>query len=100
MSSSLFIALCTELFFFKRFCNLQVTEARLKELFSEKGIVTDVQLKYTEDGKFRRFGFVGYKTEEEASAALDFFNNTCVDTARITVEHCAGLGTLDCCVFT
>ncbi|XP_001605134.2 probable RNA-binding protein 19 [Nasonia vitripennis] len=69
-----------------------VTETKLKELFSEKGIVTDVQLKYTEDRKFRRFGFVGYKTEDEASAALDFFHNSCIDTARITVERCAGLG--------
>lgn len=72
---------------------LQVTDAKLRELFSQKGVVTDVQLKYTEDGKFRRFGFIGYKTEEQAAAALEFFNNTCIDTSRITVEYCAGLGT-------
>ena len=70
----------------------QVTEKRIKDLFGEKGTVTDVQLKYTEDGKFRRFAFVGYKTEEEAAEALNFFNNTCIDTSRIAVEHCAGLG--------
>ena len=58
--------------------NFQVTEQKLKEIFSEKGIVTDVQLKYTPDGKFRRFGFVGYQTEEEASAAVNYFNNTCI----------------------
>ncbi|XP_015109002.1 probable RNA-binding protein 19 [Diachasma alloeum] len=69
-----------------------VTETKLKDIFSEKGIVTDVQLKYTKDGKFRRFGFVGFKTEEQAQAALNFFHKTCIDTARITVELCAGLG--------
>ncbi|XP_015516900.2 probable RNA-binding protein 19 [Neodiprion lecontei] len=69
-----------------------ITENRLKEIFSEKGIVTDVQLKYTKDGKFRRFGFVGLKTEEQAQNALDYFNNTCIDTTKINIEHCAGLG--------
>ncbi|XP_063989754.1 probable RNA-binding protein 19 [Diachasmimorpha longicaudata] len=69
-----------------------VNDTKLKEIFSEKGIVTDVQLKYTKDGKFRRFGFVGFKTEEQAQAALNFFHKTCIDTARITVELCAGLG--------
>ena len=72
--------------------NFQVTEQKLKEIFSEKGIVTDVQLKYTPDGKFRRFGFVGYQTEEEASAAVNYFNNTCINTTQISVDFCLGLG--------
>ncbi|XP_066598497.1 probable RNA-binding protein 19 isoform X2 [Prorops nasuta] len=69
-----------------------VTDKRLREIFSEKGIVTDVQLKYTKDGKFRRFGFIGFKTEEEAKTAKEYFDKTCVDTAKISVEHCANLG--------
>ncbi|KAJ8675478.1 hypothetical protein QAD02_011264 [Eretmocerus hayati] len=69
-----------------------VTETRIKDLFGQKGDVTDVQLKYAPDGKFRRFGFVGFKSEEQAAAALEFFNNTCIDTCRISVDYCAALG--------
>lgn len=69
-----------------------ITDTKLKELFSQKGVVTDVQLKYTKDGKFRRFGFIGYKTEEQAKLAQFFFDQTYIDTCKIIVEQCAGLG--------
>ncbi|KAL6261672.1 hypothetical protein P5V15_006761 [Pogonomyrmex californicus] len=69
-----------------------VTDTKLKELFSEKGIVTDVQLKYTKEGKFRRFAFIGYKTEEQAKLAQSYFDQTFIDTCKISVEHCANLG--------
>lgn len=55
--------------------------------------MTDVQLKYTKDGKFRQFAFVGYKTEEQAQLAQSYFNQTYVDTNKISVEQCANLGT-------
>ncbi|EZA55442.1 hypothetical protein DMN91_001735 [Ooceraea biroi] len=69
-----------------------VTDVKLKELFSRQGIVTDVQLKYTKDGNFRRFAFIGYKTEEQATLAQSYFDKTCIDTCRISVELCANLG--------
>ncbi|GLH00023.1 Heterogeneous nuclear ribonucleoprotein 87F [Gryllus bimaculatus] len=69
-----------------------VTEAKLKEVFSEKGNVTDVQLKYTSDGKFRHFGFVGFLDNEQASQAVEYFNNTFINGSRIRVEFCAALG--------
>ena len=31
--------------------------------------------------------FVGYKTEADATAALEYFNNTFVDTSKIQVEY-------------
>jgi multiple RNA-binding domain-containing protein 1 len=71
---------------------LQITTGNLHEIFSEKGIVTDVQLKYTKDGKFRHFGFVGFETEEDAQNAVEYFNNSCIKASRIKVEICAGLG--------
>ena len=55
--------------------------------------MTDVQLKY-KNGIFRRFGFVGYKKEDDAKAALDYFNNTFIGSSRIQVELCADLGML------
>ncbi|XP_031835387.2 putative RNA-binding protein 19 isoform X1 [Nomia melanderi] len=69
-----------------------ITDTKLKELFSQKGLVTDVQLKYTKDGVFRRFAFIGFKTEEEAIAAKEYFDKTCIETSRISVDQCASLG--------
>ncbi len=54
--------------------------------------VTDVQLKYTKDGKFRNFGFVGFKTEEEAKNAQKYYNGTFLGAAKISVEISADLG--------
>lgn len=70
----------------------QVTNDSLKEIFSQKGEITDVQLKYTKDGKFRNFGFVGYRTEEQAAAAQAYFDGTCIRSMKVQVEVCANLG--------
>lgn len=48
--------------------------------------MTDVKLKHTKDGKFRQFGFIGFKTVEEANKAIDYFNNTFIDASRIVVS--------------
>lgn len=64
----------------------------MRSLFSERGDVTDIQLKYTKDGKFRQFGFIGYRTEEQANEAIGFFNGTCISTNQISVELCVSLG--------
>ncbi|KAM7347621.1 putative RNA-binding protein 19 [Cochliomyia hominivorax] len=72
-----------------------ITEEKLRNLFGSKGTITDMQLKYTPDGKFRQFCFIGYQTEEEAQEAIKFFNNTCIQTNRIRVEMCANLGSED-----
>lgn len=63
-------------------------------MFSEKGTVTDVQLKYTPEGKFRQFAFIGYQNEEEAEEAIRHFDRMCVSNNFISVSHCAALGTL------
>ncbi|XP_018562957.1 probable RNA-binding protein 19 [Anoplophora glabripennis] len=69
-----------------------VTEEALRELFGQKGTVTDVQLKYTPEGKFRRFGFIGYQNESEAEEAIASLNNTFLKTSKISVENCTVLG--------
>lgn len=69
-----------------------MTEDKIREIFREKGSITDIQLKYTKDGKFRQFGFVGYEKEESAQEAVDYFNNTFINTSKVTVELCAALG--------
>lgn len=64
---------------------LQIKEERLRKLFSEKGVVTNCNLKYTSDGVFRKFAFIGYKTESAATNAIKYFNNTFIDTNKIIV---------------
>lgn len=70
----------------------QITAEELKDIFGEKGEVTDIQLKYTKDGKFRNFGFIGYRTEEQASQAKEYFNDTCIKSMKISVQDCSNLG--------
>lgn len=53
-----------------------------------------MKLKYTLDGKFRHFAFVGYKSEEEAEEAAKYFDNACLKTSRLKVEICERLGNL------
>ncbi|XP_043571783.1 probable RNA-binding protein 19 isoform X1 [Chiloscyllium plagiosum] len=67
-------------------------DERFKTLFGAFGTLTDCTLKFTKDGKFRKFGFVGFKTEEEAQAALKHFNKSYIDTSRIAVEFCKSFG--------
>lgn len=61
-------------------------EDRFRKMFADFGTLTDCTLKFTKDGKFRKFGFVGFKTEEDAEKALKHFNKSFVDTSRVTVS--------------
>lgn len=70
----------------------QITDAKLRDQFSEAGIVTDIQLKYTKEGRFRQFAFVGFQNEAQGLAAVQQFNRTCIATSRIVVEQCEALG--------
>ncbi|KAF3695836.1 putative RNA-binding protein 19 RNA-binding motif protein 19 [Channa argus] len=67
-------------------------EDRFRSMFAAFGTVTDCALKFTKDGKFRKFGFVGFKAEEDANRALKHFNKSFVDTSRVTVEMCKAFG--------
>lgn len=44
------------------------------------------------DGTSRRFGFVGYRSEQEAREALDYFHRTFIDTSRIQVDLAKKIG--------
>jgi multiple RNA-binding domain-containing protein 1 len=68
-----------------------ISEQKIQKLFGDKGVITDVQLKF-KDGKFRQFGFVGFKDEESAGEAVKYFNGTYIGSSKISVEPCASLG--------
>jgi multiple RNA-binding domain-containing protein 1 len=63
-----------------------LTQERFRQHFEKIGPVTDAKLMYTAEGRFRKFGFIGYKNRELAQEAVAYFNNTFIDTSRITVE--------------
>ena len=67
-----------------------VTPALLKQHFSQskgpEGTITDVKVVLRQDGTARRFGFVGFKTNEEASKAKEWYDKTFIDSTRVRVE--------------
>jgi RNA recognition motif. (a.k.a. RRM, RBD, or RNP domain) len=67
-----------------------ITPARLQDHFESKkgpgGSLTDVKVALKPDGTSRRFGFVGYKTEKQATAGKEWFDRTFIDSTRISVS--------------
>lgn len=64
----------------------------LRDLFKPLGEVTDARIIRTPDGRSRRFGFVGFRTREDAVRARQAMNGAYVETAPVQVEfaHAAG----------
>ncbi|MEE6513442.1 hypothetical protein FKM82_021097 [Ascaphus truei] len=69
-----------------------IKEDRFRDLFAAFGTLTDCSLKYTKEGKFRKFGFIGFGSEDEAREALSHFNKSFIDTSRVSVELCKSFG--------
>ncbi|XP_026545289.1 probable RNA-binding protein 19 [Notechis scutatus] len=69
-----------------------IKEERFRNLFAAFGTLTDCCLKFTKDGKFRKFGFIGFQSEEDAKTAQSHFNKSFIDTSRVTVEECKSFG--------
>jgi multiple RNA-binding domain-containing protein 1 len=67
-----------------------ITPTLLKEHFSQPkgphGTITDVKVILKQDGAARRFGFVGFKTDEEALKAKEWYDKTFIDSTRVRVE--------------
>ncbi|KAI0297982.1 hypothetical protein BC826DRAFT_1103303 [Russula brevipes] len=67
-----------------------ITPALLKEHFSQSkgpgGTITDVKVVLKQDGTARRFGFVGFKTDDEALKAQGWYDKTFIDSTRVRVE--------------
>lgn len=62
-------------------------EGRLKAVFATRNpVITDVKIVRRPDGTSRRFGFVGFKSPDEALDVQGYFHKTFIDTARIDVS--------------
>ncbi|CEM11929.1 unnamed protein product [Vitrella brassicaformis CCMP3155] len=62
-------------------------ERRLKQHIERIGqAITDCKIAKTRDGKTRQFAFVGFKSADAAQNAVDYFNQTYLDTSKVTVE--------------
>ncbi|KAL6499992.1 hypothetical protein OROGR_027902 [Orobanche gracilis] len=61
-------------------------EDELRNLFSQRqGVITDVKLMRTKDGKSRQFAFIGFHSDQEAQEAIRYFNRNCVDASRTKI---------------
>jgi multiple RNA-binding domain-containing protein 1 len=73
----------------------KTNDEKLRQSFSGHGQITDIQLKFTKDGKFRNFAFVGYKTGDEAQRAQSYLNNSYFGASKIVsfgIWYGKGLG--------
>ncbi|KAG8974357.1 Multiple RNA-binding domain-containing protein 1 [Tulasnella sp. 425] len=64
------------------------TSDKLRAHFNEVhlGTITDARIATKADGTFRGFGFLGYRTAEEALKAKEFFDQSFVESRKIQVE--------------
>ena len=67
-----------------------ITPALLKDHFSQSkgpgGTITDAKVALKQDGTARRFGFIGFKTDDEALKAKEWYDKTFIDSTRVRVE--------------
>ena len=63
-----------------------INENDIKKHFSVKGEVTDVKIMKKDNGKSRNFCFVGFRDENSAKDAVNYFNKTFLKTSKIDVE--------------
>lgn len=60
---------------------LTISEEEFRKHFASKHQITDAKLI-----AHRRIGYVGYKTPEDAKAAVKYFNKTFIRMSKIGVE--------------
>lgn len=71
------------------------TEDALRNLISRVGTVTDVALKYAKNGVFRKFAFVGFLQEAEATNAVKLLDKSFLHSSRLSVQLASALGDKD-----
>lgn len=63
----------------------QLTEEKLKELFSKSGTVSEVTIPQEVSGEKAHYGIVVFENDEEADAAVSSLHMKEIDGSKITV---------------
>ncbi|KAK9464023.1 uncharacterized protein V1516DRAFT_669329 [Lipomyces oligophaga] len=64
-----------------------LTEDKFRQHFAQHGgFITDCKLMRKWDGQSRKFGFLGFKSPEDAKEAVKFFDRTFIGFSRIEVD--------------
>lgn len=66
-------------------------EEDIKNHFKDIDNITDVRLKYNDFGIFRRFAFVGFKSQDAAEKALEKLDKSFIKNSRISLELCKAI---------
>ena len=64
-----------------------VDSADLKDIFSSFGIIISAKIALTERGESKGYGFVQFKTKEEADAAIQNVNGLLINSKEVSVAH-------------
>ena len=64
----------------------RASEKELREHFAQHGLLTDLRIMRTPDGRSRGFAFVGYRTDDEAADAKKYFHRSFLQTSRLDVD--------------
>jgi multiple RNA-binding domain-containing protein 1 len=62
------------------------TEKKLRQHFRKFEPLTDVSLKFTQEGVFRKFAFIGFESEKAAQEAINHFARTYFGTSQMVVS--------------
>ncbi|TPX40967.1 hypothetical protein SeMB42_g05799 [Synchytrium endobioticum] len=70
------------------------TQDKLRAHFAKRfeAAITDVKLVTTPDGTSRRFAYIGFKSDKDATAAKLHYDNSFIDTARLLVDYAKPIG--------
>ncbi|KAK9494875.1 hypothetical protein V1508DRAFT_411269 [Lipomyces doorenjongii] len=71
---------------------LTLSDERFRQHFAEHGgAITDCKLMRTRNGASRRFGFIGFRSSQDAAEAVKYFNRTFIGMAKIEVDLAKGI---------
>ncbi|OAF69595.1 Multiple RNA-binding domain-containing protein 1 [Intoshia linei] len=69
-----------------------IKQNELQKIFSKYGHITECKLKYTHEGVFRKFAFIGYKDDNSCHSAVSQLHNTFIHTSKINIQEAFPIG--------
>lgn len=75
----------------KNLPSVGIKEDDIKDHFKDIDNITDVRLKYNDSGVFRRFAFVGFKSQDAAEKAIAKLDKSFIKNSRISLDICKAI---------